>query len=86
MLGSILRQRELLRAIVSLHSKVKAALRLRGEKETKGVWKSPRFGFIRLTILAKIMNAGHSGHIGKLLMAGAPFNHRIDVDARICSI
>ena len=40
------------------NAKANAALRLRGEKETKSVWKSPRCWFIRLTILAKIMNAG----------------------------
>ncbi|CDB33254.1 unknown [Eggerthella sp. CAG:209] len=66
-------------------AKVNAALRLRGEKETKGVWKSPRFWFIRLTILAKIMDVGRSGHVGKLLIVGSPFNHRIDVGARIHS-
>lgn len=66
-------------------AKVNAALRLRGEKETKGVWKSPRFWFIRLTILAKIMNAGRSGYANKLLVVGAPFNHRIGEDARIYS-
>ena|GEM_PF-3963978 len=66
-------------------AKVNAALRLRGEKETKSVWKSPRCWFIRLTILAKIMNAGRSGYANRLLAVGAPFNHRIDVGARIYS-
>ena len=66
-------------------AKVNAALRLRGEKETKSVWKSPRCWFIRLTILATIMNAGRSGYANRLLAVGAPFNHRIDVGARIYS-
>ena len=66
-------------------ARANAALRLRGEKETKGVWKSPRFWFIRLTILAKIMDVGRSGHVGKLLIVGSPFGHRIDVGARIYS-
>ena len=66
-------------------AKVNAALRLRGEKETKSVWKCPRCWFIRLTMLAKIMNAGRSGYANRLLAVGAPFNHRIDVGARIYS-
>ena len=66
-------------------AKVNAALRLRGEKETKSVWKSPRCWFIRLTILAKIMNAGRSGYANRLLAVGAPFKHRIGEDALIYS-
>lgn len=48
------------------------------EEETKGVWKSPRFWFIRLTILAKKTSVGCSGLVDNLLIVGTPFNHRID--------
>lgn len=31
------------------------------------------------------MDVGRSGHVGKLLIVGSPFGHRIDVGARIYS-
>ena len=78
MLGSILRQRELLRAIVSLHRKSECSFAVAWRKGDEGRLEKSTLLVYQADYSSKEDERGFSGLINKLLIVGAPFNHRID--------
>ena len=85
MLESILRQRELLCAIVSLHCQSECSFAVAWRKGDERRLEKSTLLVYQADYFSKIMDVGRSGHVGKLLIVGSPFGHRIDVGARIYS-